>query len=306
MKIVRAAGGVGVGTSAGNAWEAGRFAAPYLRDDLLDAGVLVETLETAASWHDLPVRVRDAVREAIVSRPRRPARRALVGCHVSHLYPAGASLYFTVLAPASLRDPLGQWDAAKRAATDAIVAKGGTITHHHAVGTDHAPWLAAEIGELGVEVLRAVKAAARPGGHPESRQTAAMTDVRRPQPRSALLLIVHPTAGGGRGARQLPEVVQILRAAGVRRRLRAHAKHRARRRAGRARRRRGPGRRGGRGRRTRRPGGRSVRRERGAVRRAAGRSRKRLRARTRDQHAHPSRQRENSPTGVNAASTSVM
>jgi alkyldihydroxyacetonephosphate synthase len=162
LKIVRAAGGVGVGTSAGNAWEAGRFSAPYLRDDLLDAGVLVETLETAASWHDLPM-LRVAVREAIISALG-TGSGALVGCHVSHLYPSGGSLYFTVLAPAALRDPLGQWDAAKRAATDAIVSEGGTITHHHAVGTDHAPWLAAEIGELGVEVLRAVKQRLDPAG----------------------------------------------------------------------------------------------------------------------------------------------
>jgi alkyldihydroxyacetonephosphate synthase len=162
LKIVRAAGGVGVGTSAGNAWESGRFGAPYLRDDLLDAGVLVETLETAASWHDLPV-VRTAVREAIIAALG-AGSGALVGCHVSHLYPAGASLYFTVLAPASLLDPLGQWDAAKKAATDAIVAEGATITHHHAVGADHTPWLAAEIGELGVDVLRAVKQRLDPAG----------------------------------------------------------------------------------------------------------------------------------------------
>ncbi len=162
LKIIRDSGGVSVGTGAGNAWEAGRYSAPYLRDDLLDAGVLVETLETAASWHDLPI-VRAAVREAI-TQALGAGSGALVGCHVSHLYPAGASLYFTVLAPASLRDPLAQWDAAKRAATEAIAREGATITHHHAVGTDHAPWLASEIGELGVDVLRAVKHRLDPAG----------------------------------------------------------------------------------------------------------------------------------------------
>jgi alkyldihydroxyacetonephosphate synthase len=162
LQIARSAGGVSVGTSAGQAWESGRFAAPYLRDDLLDAGVLVETLETAASWAKLPL-VREGVREAITSALG-ASSGVLVGCHVSHLYPAGASLYFTVLAPAALRDPLGQWDAAKRAATDAIVASGATITHHHAVGADHAPWLEAEIGELGVDVLRAVKQRLDPAG----------------------------------------------------------------------------------------------------------------------------------------------
>jgi alkyldihydroxyacetonephosphate synthase len=88
----------------------------------------------------------------------------LVGCHVSHLYATGASLYFTALGRRDADDPAGQWRAAKTAATDAIVAAGGTLTHHHAVGRDHAPWLAAELGGLGVEVLRAVKDRCDPAG----------------------------------------------------------------------------------------------------------------------------------------------
>jgi alkyldihydroxyacetonephosphate synthase len=165
LKIIRDAGGVSAGTSAGNAWEHGRFNAPYLRDDLLDAGVLVETLETAGSWQRLPV-IRNAVREALAGALSRPdgTRPVLVGCHVSHLYPAGGSLYFTVLTPADVLDPVGQWDAAKRAVTDAIVAEGATVTHHHAVGSDHAPWLADEVGALGVDILRAVKGTVDPTG----------------------------------------------------------------------------------------------------------------------------------------------
>jgi alkyldihydroxyacetonephosphate synthase len=88
----------------------------------------------------------------------------LVGCHVSHLYPTGASLYFTALGRRDADDPVAQWRAAKTAATDAIVAAGGTLTHHHAVGRDHTPWLAAEVGDLGVELLRAVKERCDPAG----------------------------------------------------------------------------------------------------------------------------------------------
>jgi alkyldihydroxyacetonephosphate synthase len=84
-------------------------------------------------------------------------------CHISHVYPAGASLYYTVVAAAGA-DPIAHWAAAKHAAGDAIVAGGGTITHHHAVGTEHRPWMPGELGELGVDVLRAVKAAVDPGG----------------------------------------------------------------------------------------------------------------------------------------------
>jgi alkyldihydroxyacetonephosphate synthase len=88
---------------------------------------------------------------------------AIVLCHVSHVYETGASLYFTVAAPEG-DDPLARWHAAKGAAMDAIVAAGATITHHHAVGTDHLPWLEAEIGPVGVAVLRAVKSAVDPLG----------------------------------------------------------------------------------------------------------------------------------------------
>jgi alkyldihydroxyacetonephosphate synthase len=78
-------------------------------------------------------------------------------CHVSHLYPSGASLYFTFLARQEPGAELEQWRAVKKAACDAIAGAGGTITHHHAIGRDHAPWLPGEVGELGVEVLASVK-----------------------------------------------------------------------------------------------------------------------------------------------------
>jgi alkyldihydroxyacetonephosphate synthase len=84
--------------------------------------------------------------------------------HVSHGYPTGASLYVTVVADRDDDLPIQQWLAAKRAATDALLASGGTLTHHHAVGADHRPWLEREIGPLGVEVLRAVKERLDPAG----------------------------------------------------------------------------------------------------------------------------------------------
>ncbi len=153
--LLRGAGAKSMGEGPGRAWAASRFAGPHLRDDLLDRGVMVETLETATSWSNLGA-LHAAVRAALPG--------LLVGCHVSHLYPTGASLYFTVLGRRDAADPAGQWRAAKTAAGDAIVAAGGTITHHHAVGRDHVPWLGAEIGDLGVELLRAVKDRCDPAG----------------------------------------------------------------------------------------------------------------------------------------------
>jgi alkyldihydroxyacetonephosphate synthase len=161
--LLRAGGGLALGRGPGRAWERGRYAAPYLRDELLDRGVLVETLETATTWtnlHALHRSVRAALGEALGSRGTPP----VVMCHVSHLYPSGASLYFTFVARRDAEAPLDQWRAAKTAASEAIVAGGGTITHHHAVGRDHTPWLRAEIGELGVELLRAAKQRLDPAG----------------------------------------------------------------------------------------------------------------------------------------------
>ena len=157
-----AAGGTDLGEDAARSWEHGRFDAPYQRDALLDAGALVETLETATVWSNL-MPLRTAVTTALTESLAAQGTPPLVMCHISHTYATGASLYFTV-ACAQAADPLAQWAAAKAAVGDAIVAAGGTITHHHAVGRDHRPWLPAEIGDLGVTVLRAVKDALDPAG----------------------------------------------------------------------------------------------------------------------------------------------
>ncbi|MUL43774.1 FAD-binding oxidoreductase [Streptomonospora sp. PA3] len=160
---LRRAGGTELGAEPVAHWRSGRYLAPYLRDALLDAGVLAETLETATTWSDLH-RLRAAVTDALTGALTTGGGAApLVLCHVSHVYPEGASLYFTVAAAAG-DDPLGRWRAAKKAAGDAIAARGATISHHHAVGTDHRPWMEAEVGPLGVEVLRAVKDALDPAG----------------------------------------------------------------------------------------------------------------------------------------------
>jgi len=162
-EMLRASGGLSLGERPGASWLRGRFAAPYLRDDLLDRGVIVETLETASTWTNLPglyAAIGGALREALTERGTPP----LVMCHLSHLYRSGASLYFTYIARQEDGAELDQWRAAKRAASDAIVANGGTITHHHAVGADHAPWMQAEVGALGLDVLRAVKERLDPAG----------------------------------------------------------------------------------------------------------------------------------------------
>jgi alkyldihydroxyacetonephosphate synthase len=159
-RLIRKAGGLALGRGPGEAWLASRFAAPYLRDELLTHGVMVETLETATQWSNL-ARLHRRVGEAIAAELRRGAGAGLVMCHVSHLYETGASLYFTFLALRG-EDEIERWRAVKRAAGDAIVAGGGTITHHHAIGRDHAAWMPREIGSTGSSALRALKQALDP------------------------------------------------------------------------------------------------------------------------------------------------
>lgn len=160
--ILAAAGGRSAGTGDAEEWAAGRFDGPYLRDALLDAGVFCETLETATTWSNLRT-LKEAVEAALRDGFDAVDARSYVMCHVSHVYPTGASLYFTVLAGLR-REPLGAWAEVKGRVNDAILANGGTISHHHAVGRDHAPWLAQEIGETGVRILTAVKRELDPRG----------------------------------------------------------------------------------------------------------------------------------------------
>ncbi|MEV8438445.1 FAD-binding oxidoreductase [Actinosynnema sp. NPDC051121] len=149
---------VTLGRALGEAWRHGRFNGPRQRDALMEVGVCVETLETATHWSRVS-ELRAAVREALVDA----LGQCVVMCHISHAYETGASLYFTALAARDAADPIGQWQVAKAAASEAITGLG-TISHHHAVGADHAPYLEAEIGGLGLDVLAAVKRTLDPTG----------------------------------------------------------------------------------------------------------------------------------------------
>lgn len=160
---LRAGGAISLGARPGRSWHRGRYQGPFLRDELLDLGYIVETLETAHTWSRLS-ELYEAVRGAIVAALEAQGTPGLVLCHVSHVYRDGASLYFTFLAPRKEGGELDQWRAVKQAACEAIVTAGGTITHHHAVGRDHAPYMNAELGELGIDALRAVKQRLDPVG----------------------------------------------------------------------------------------------------------------------------------------------
>ena len=158
-------GGVAAGKAFGREWHRNRFRAPYLRNALWGAGWAVDTLETAARWSrvpDLLASVEAALRAGLAAE----GEKVHVFTHLSHVYLDGSSLYTTYLFRLAT-DPeasLARWRTLKTAASEAIVAGGGTISHQHGVGTDHAPWLAAEKGELGVRVLYETFRALDPAG----------------------------------------------------------------------------------------------------------------------------------------------
>lgn len=165
-KVFKKHKGVSLGRKVGDGWEHARYSGPYLRDVLMDNGLLVETLETATRWSNME-NLRDRVYKALsdslkAGNPDAPGPHIM--SHLSHVYDTGGSLYVTVVAEVETDDPVGQWERAKQAACQAIVDAGATITHHHAVGRDHAPFLSAEIGETGVELLRSIKAQVDPAG----------------------------------------------------------------------------------------------------------------------------------------------
>jgi alkyldihydroxyacetonephosphate synthase len=163
VRALRAGGAAYLGRAGGRSWEHGRYGGPYQRDLLMEMGAMVETLETSHTWTRLG-ELHRAVGRAIAGALDGEGTPGLVFCHLSHAYADGASLYFTFISRARRGAELEQWATVKRAASEAIVANGATITHHHAVGRDHAPYMEAEVGTTGLDVLRAVKARLDPTG----------------------------------------------------------------------------------------------------------------------------------------------
>jgi alkyldihydroxyacetonephosphate synthase len=147
--------------SSEGAWRDAFLQTPYLRDTLLAAGILSETFETSITWDRF---------DEFVNGVRERAERALhevcgagsLTCRLTHVYPDGAAPYFTLLAPVRRGSELEQWGEVKRAASEAVLAAGGTITHHHAVGRDHRPWYDRQRPEPFAQALRAGKAALDP------------------------------------------------------------------------------------------------------------------------------------------------
>jgi alkyldihydroxyacetonephosphate synthase len=156
-------GAAGSGGDAVGSWREAFLRAPYLRDTFVAIDVLSETFETAITW-DRFERFHESVLAATTAAVRAVCGRGSVTCRFTHVYPDGPAPYYTILAPARRGEQLEQWAEIKRAASDAVIAGGGTITHHHAVGRDHRPWYDRQRPDPFALALRAAKAAADPAG----------------------------------------------------------------------------------------------------------------------------------------------
>ncbi|OGO31273.1 MAG: FAD-linked oxidase [Chloroflexi bacterium RBG_16_54_11] len=150
-------GGVHVGKTFGEQWHKNRFRTAYLRNTLWEHGYGVDTIETATDWGNTP-RMVEQVEGALRDSMQGFGEPVHIFTHLSHVYPQGSSVYTTYifkLAP-DPQETLDRWRGMKSAASQAICAQGGTISHQHGVGTDHLPYLSAEKGRLGMSALAAL------------------------------------------------------------------------------------------------------------------------------------------------------
>jgi alkyldihydroxyacetonephosphate synthase len=165
QRIVKRHGGLSIGSSPGRLYDQKKFDTPYIRDFLLDRGAPADVSETSAPWSSLRT-VYDSVMAAGQGAFGRLGVPGYLMCHLSHSYHSGACLYFTfALNPPRDHDPLEDYGVVKRAIQQAFVDAGATLSHHHAVGTEHAEWLEQDISTPGVAMLRALFEGTDPGAN---------------------------------------------------------------------------------------------------------------------------------------------
>jgi alkyldihydroxyacetonephosphate synthase len=164
-RIVKQQGGLCIGSGPGELYDQKKFDTPYIRDYLLDRGAPADVSETAAPWS----RLRPVYDDVMTAARGAFAGLGVTGyimCHLSHSYHAGACLYFTfAFKPSGARDLLAEYDVVKSAIQQAFIDAGATLSHHHAVGTEHAAWLEEDISPAGVAMVRALFDGVDPGAN---------------------------------------------------------------------------------------------------------------------------------------------
>jgi alkyldihydroxyacetonephosphate synthase len=162
-RILKSHGGFSLGTSVGDTWSKDKFNIPYLRDYIMDYGCMADVAETSILWSQV-LPLYNATIAAVKARFAQEDGTGFIGCHISHTYRTGACLYFTFAARQPAGRELDHYYGYKRLVTDTIMSFGGALSHHHAVGTEHRPWMALETSPAGLKTLRALKAALDPKG----------------------------------------------------------------------------------------------------------------------------------------------
>jgi alkyldihydroxyacetonephosphate synthase len=160
--IYRRRGAVSLGASAGKSFESTKYDFPHIRDFLLDRDVTADVSETSTVWSNIVPLYRDTI-AVLRDRIGESGVRPFAGCHISHTYQCGASAYFTFGFRQRAEQEMEQYLQVKRAVQQSFIDHGATLSHHHAVGTEHLPWLAADISPLGVQVVAAIKHGFDPG-----------------------------------------------------------------------------------------------------------------------------------------------
>lgn len=163
LAILKRRGGFDLGQSVGAAWQKDKFNVPYLRDFVLDRGIMCDVAETSAPWSKL-LDVHAKAQAAVRARFAAEGTPGFIGCHISHTYETGACLYFTWACKMTPGRELEQYYGYKRLLTETFLANGAALTHHHAVGMEHKPWMAREVSPTGVAALAALKAGLDPKG----------------------------------------------------------------------------------------------------------------------------------------------
>jgi alkyldihydroxyacetonephosphate synthase len=160
--IYRKFGAVSLGENAGRSFEATKYDFPHIRDFLLDRDVTTDVSETSTVWSNILPLYRETM-SVLRSNISQSGARPWAGCHISHTYQCGASVYFTFGFRQEAGNEMWQYLRVKRAVQQSLIDCGATLSHHHAVGTEHLPWLAADISPVGVQAVGAIKRGLDPG-----------------------------------------------------------------------------------------------------------------------------------------------
>jgi alkyldihydroxyacetonephosphate synthase len=196
-KIVKKHGGMGVGTGPGVLYDQKKFDTPYLRDFLLDRGAAGDVSESSMPWSKVN-QVHDEVVRAAQKAYDEIGVKGWIMSHLSHSYNTGACLYFTFAFVMGDKNPLGEYDAVKSAIQQAFIDNGGSLSHHHGVGLEHAPWMEQDISPEGVKVLSGLLSSADPGENFNPRKIIADPGVvghaKKPTPRTAAKPAAKPSA----------------------------------------------------------------------------------------------------------------